>query len=137
MRCTYGGSAVDTTGSAAHVHPQRNRTTTSISLQRNGGSPEGFVAAWEQGRALSAREAVAYAAKGRGPCQRPATGWASLTTAEREVARLAAQGLTNPEIGRRLFISRRTAQTHLAHIYAKLSISSRAQLPRNMDCRCG
>ncbi|MGH3908050.1 MAG: helix-turn-helix transcriptional regulator [Pseudonocardiaceae bacterium] len=99
--------------------------------------PDEFAAAYEQGRALSAREAVAYATKGRGPRQRPATGWASLTTAEREVARLAAQGLTNPEVGRRLFISRRTVQTHLAHIYAKLSISSRAQLPRNMDRRCG
>ncbi|MGH3813487.1 MAG: response regulator transcription factor [Pseudonocardiaceae bacterium] len=53
------------------------------------------------------------------------------------MARLAAQGLTNPEVGRRLFISRRTVQTHLAHIYAKLSISSRTQLPRNLDRRCG
>jgi DNA-binding CsgD family transcriptional regulator len=44
------------------------------------------------------------------------------------VARLVAEGLSNPQIGDRLYVSRRTVQTHLAHVFAKLSISSRAQL---------
>jgi len=44
------------------------------------------------------------------------------------VARLAAQGLTNPQIGERLFVSRRTVQTHVAHVFAKLGISSRTLL---------
>jgi DNA-binding NarL/FixJ family response regulator len=46
------------------------------------------------------------------------------------VARLVAQGLTNPEVGERLFISRRTVGHHLSHIYAKLGITSRRQLAR-------
>ena len=41
---------------------------------------------------------------------------------------LAAEGLSNPQIGERLYISRRTVQTHVAHIFMKLGISSRAQL---------
>jgi DNA-binding CsgD family transcriptional regulator len=44
------------------------------------------------------------------------------------VAGLVADGLTNPQIGARLYISGRTVQTHLAHIFAKLDIASRAQL---------
>lgn len=44
------------------------------------------------------------------------------------MADLVADGLSNPQIGERLFISRRTVQAHLAHMFAKLGISSRAQL---------
>ena len=43
-------------------------------------------------------------------------------------AGLVAEGLSNPQIGERPYISRRTVQTHLAHVFAKLDISSRAQL---------
>jgi DNA-binding CsgD family transcriptional regulator len=64
----------------------------------------------------------------RGPRRRPQFGWQSLTPTERAVAALVADGLSNPQIGERLFISRRTVQTHLVHIFAKLGISSRAQL---------
>jgi DNA-binding NarL/FixJ family response regulator len=44
------------------------------------------------------------------------------------VARLAAEGLTNPAIGERLFVSRGTVKTHLEHVYAKLSVHNRAEL---------
>jgi DNA-binding CsgD family transcriptional regulator len=64
----------------------------------------------------------------RGPRKRPQFGWQSLTPTEHAVAGLVADGLSNPQIGERLFISRRTVQTHLAHVFAKLGISSRAQL---------
>jgi len=64
----------------------------------------------------------------RGPRQRPQFGWQSLTPTEHTVAALVADGLFNPQIGERLFISRRTVQTHLAHVFAKLDISSRTQL---------
>ncbi len=49
-------------------------------------------------------------------------------TTELSLAGLVAEGLSNPQIGERLYISRRTVQTHLAHVFAKLDISSRAQL---------
>lgn len=51
-----------------------------------------------------------------------------LTARELEVARCVAQGLTNAEIGKRLFISARTVSTHLANIYERLEIHTRAAL---------
>jgi DNA-binding CsgD family transcriptional regulator len=60
--------------------------------------------------------------------QRPLRGWESLTPTELEVVRLVTQGLTNVEIGRRLFISRRTVETHLSHVFGKLGVSSRGEL---------
>jgi DNA-binding CsgD family transcriptional regulator len=89
---------------------------------------DGFAAAWAEGAKLSADDAIAYAARGRGDRKRPATGWASLTPSELEVVRLVGEHLTNPEIAARLFVSRATVKTHLVHIFAKLGIGSRSEL---------
>lgn len=55
-------------------------------------------------------------------------GWAALTETERQIVDLVAQGLTNPEVGRRLFISPRTVQSHLGHVFVKVGVSSRVEL---------
>jgi DNA-binding CsgD family transcriptional regulator len=57
-------------------------------------------------------------------------GFDGLTHREREVAALAAEGLTAREIGERLFIGERTVETHLAHCYAKLGVASKRELIR-------
>jgi predicted ATPase/DNA-binding CsgD family transcriptional regulator len=85
-------------------------------------------AAWTEGARVSLDDAVAYARRTRGARGRPSTGWASLTPTELEVVRLVAAGLTNPEIGARLFMSRGTVKTHLTHIFTKLEISNRTEL---------
>jgi DNA-binding CsgD family transcriptional regulator len=93
-----------------------------------------FDSAWAEGAGLSPDEAIAYARRGRGERRRPASGWPSLTPTERDVVRLVAEGLANNEIAARLFISRRTVQTHLTHVYAKLGFNSRVQLAQEVLC---
>lgn len=61
------------------------------------------------------------------PRARPA---GQLTAREAEIARLVADGLTNPEIAGRLFISQRTVTTHLQRIYRRLGVTSRTALTR-------
>jgi DNA-binding CsgD family transcriptional regulator len=73
----------------------------------------------------------------RGARRRPPSGWEALTPSELKVVRLAAEGLTNPQIGQRLFISRRTVQTHLAHAFRKLELSSRVELAAEAARRGG
>ncbi len=87
-----------------------------------------FDAAWAEGAALSTDEAIAYAQRGRGERKRPASGWGSLTPTELDVVRLLSEGLSNKDIAARLFMSPRTVETHLTHVYAKLDLSSRVQL---------
>jgi predicted ATPase/class 3 adenylate cyclase/DNA-binding CsgD family transcriptional regulator len=87
-----------------------------------------FDSALAEGAALSTEEAIAYAQRGRGQRKRPTSGWGSLTPTERDVVRLVSEGLANNDIATRLFVSPRTVQTHLTHVYTKLGLTSRVQL---------
>jgi DNA-binding CsgD family transcriptional regulator len=84
----------------------------------------------DAGEGLALDDAVSYVRRTRGARARPPGGWASLTPTELEVVRLAVEGLNNPEIGARLFMSRSTVKTHLSHVYAKLGVANRTELAK-------
>jgi DNA-binding CsgD family transcriptional regulator len=88
----------------------------------------GYAAAIAQGEALSLDEAAAYASRARGERKRPASGWESLTPTERDIVALVAEGLTNADIGQRMFITTGTVKVHLHNVFAKLGISRRSEL---------
>ena len=57
-------------------------------------------------------------------------GVEALTPSELRVAKMAAEGMSNPEIAQSLFVTRKTVEKHLANVYAKLDIDSREELPQ-------
>jgi DNA-binding CsgD family transcriptional regulator len=83
---------------------------------------------YAEGRELSLENAIGWAHRARGQRKRPERGWESLTPTELRVVELVAEGLTNPQIGERMFISRGTVKVHLSHIFAKLGTATRAEL---------
>ncbi|MFJ8313410.1 MULTISPECIES: AAA family ATPase [unclassified Streptomyces] len=89
---------------------------------------QGLDAAWDLSRIDAALRGLGFRRGVRGPRRRPSHGWDALTATERKVADLVAEGLSNPHIGERLFISRRTVQTHVSHILAKLDMTSRVEI---------
>lgn len=95
---------------------------------RNELAPNEFDAACAEGDALGIDEAIIFATRPRGQRQRADTGWPSLTPAELDVVRLVCEGLGNKDVAARLFVSPRTVQAHLSHIYTKLDLASRVQL---------
>lgn len=60
--------------------------------------------------------------------RRAVKGWGSLTQAEMRVVELICEGLTNREAAERLFVSRRTVDTHVSHVFQKLGVRSRTEL---------
>ncbi len=89
---------------------------------------EAFDEAWSEGSVVPLADAIAFALRGRGPRQRPQAGWDALTPTELKVVALVTEGLSNPQIAERLFISKRTVSTHLSHVFAKVGVASRAEL---------
>lgn len=87
-----------------------------------------FDVIFEQGRAMTFDEVIAYVRRARGDRGRPAHGWSSLTPTEIKIVALVAEGLTNPQIAEKLFVTRGTIRTHLSHIFAKVGVSTRSEL---------
>ncbi len=72
-------------------------------------------------------------ATGARPRRVQLTGVDSLTASERRIAVMASEGLSNPAIAQALFVTRKTVETHLGHVYSKLGIGSRGALPAAAD----
>jgi DNA-binding CsgD family transcriptional regulator/tetratricopeptide (TPR) repeat protein len=89
---------------------------------------EGLGAVRDIARVGAEQRAAGISRGKRGRRTRPSRGWDSLTDTEVNVVRLVAEGLTNRQIGDRLFISRRTVETHVSHVFTKLDVSSRAHV---------
>jgi DNA-binding CsgD family transcriptional regulator len=87
-----------------------------------------LAATWDMTRAEARMRPFGIRRGQRGPRGRPASGWDSLTPTELRVAFFIADGLSNPGIATELFLSRRTVQTHVSHILAKLNARSRAEV---------
>ena len=77
---------------------------------------------------LAHRARYELGACGARPRRSAVTGIESLTPTERQVADLTAAGDSNREIAQRLYVTRRTVETHLTHVFAKLGISGRSEL---------
>jgi DNA-binding CsgD family transcriptional regulator len=92
----------------------------------------GLGAHWDVRRAETRLRRLGIRRGQRGSRQRPSTGWAALTPTELTVARLVASGLSNPDIAARLFLSRRTVQSHVSHILRKLGAHTRVDITREV-----
>jgi DNA-binding CsgD family transcriptional regulator len=80
--------------------------------------------------ALAKRARTELRAAGGRSSDPESTGLQQLTASERRVAELAAQGHSNPQIAQALFVTRKTVETHLGHVYRKLDVAGRTGLPR-------
>jgi non-specific serine/threonine protein kinase len=103
-----------------------------VAENRDAVSADRFDELFAAGGKAPLHQAVAFAISddAEPPRQRADVSPGPLTRREREIASLAAEGLSSRDIAERLVISRRTVDAHLDHVYAKLGISSRAELPR-------
>jgi DNA-binding NarL/FixJ family response regulator len=81
---------------------------------------------------LAAEARQELLATGARPRRAAVTGPDALTSAERRVAGLASEGLSNRQIAQHLFITQATVETHLRHAFAKLGVTSRTELPGHL-----
>ncbi|HEU5430704.1 MAG TPA: response regulator transcription factor, partial [Thermomicrobiales bacterium] len=113
----------------------RKRAEQAESEARRQLGPNEYAAAWEAGKALSYAQVIGEAmaliavieatlASQESPSAAAAAG---LTAREQDVLRLLVAGRSNAEIAAKLFISPRTATTHVSNLYAKLGVASRAE----------
>jgi DNA-binding CsgD family transcriptional regulator len=125
-------------GSPARLEYARALTDLGAALRRGnrraearGALQDGLHLAERCGAgALDERARTELRAAGGRPSRLLGAGARQLTVSERRVAELAAEGRSNPEIAQALFVTRKTVETHLGHIYHKLGVPGRGQLGR-------
>lgn len=127
------GYALEELAASVARHGRRDEAVAALrqaeALWEAGGS------VWCRNRVRAELRSLGVRGGGRLKGDRKTTGWESLSPAERSVVELVAQGLTNSAVAERLFLSRRTVDTHLAHVYSKLGLSSRTELVREAVSR--
>jgi DNA-binding NarL/FixJ family response regulator len=89
-------------------------------------------ASWDVARTVSRVRPYGIRLGVRGPRNRPKTGWAALTDTERKVAALITEGCSNSGIAAQMYLSRRTIQSHVSSILAKLDLRSRHEIAADM-----
>lgn len=127
-------SATDCAAHLARAHyllgrslPATRRPEAVEALQRSASILEQCGSPWRRDRSLGALRRLGSAGRRAAAA---ALGPGSLTRREREVARLAATGMSAKEIAEALFVGERTVESHLASVYAKLGVDSKLQLVR-------
>jgi DNA-binding CsgD family transcriptional regulator len=126
----------------APIYPlYRANYEQALALARAKQDPQTFAALWAEGRGMTVEQALALATrlpattKAAAPLpsptiQPPSPASVRLTRREREVLQWLTAGLTNPEIAQRLVVSLPTVNTHVAAIFKKLGVNSRAAATR-------
>ena len=110
------------------VPPEEDHWSAMDIRLREALGDERYEAVRAQAAELSTDDALEWVRRARGPRRRPPGGWESLTPTEVRVVELVAEGLTNPEIAERMFISSETVKTHVSHVFKKLDVGNRAEL---------
>ena len=113
---------------AAAAAGDRDRAALALDAAVTGYQRMGAVP--DRDRALARTRALGIRRSSREPHRETDYGWAALTATETRVAGLVREGLTNREIGTRLFVSPRTVQTHVSHILQKTGLRSRVEIAR-------
>ena len=89
---------------------------------------QALEATWDVSRIAARLRALGVRRASHDARKRPKHGWEALTRSERAVVELVAEGLSNPEVAERLYLSRHTVKRHLANAMLKLAITSRREL---------
>jgi ATP/maltotriose-dependent transcriptional regulator MalT len=113
-------------GNIAHA---RTHFTDAFSLY------SALGAGWDLARTQATFRTYGIRRGPRSRHRRSSHGWDSLTPTELKIADLVAQGMSNPQIAAQLFLSRRTVQTHVSHVLAKLGLNSRIDIARESSRR--
>jgi DNA-binding NarL/FixJ family response regulator len=127
-RLTAEAFAREELACAAAAAADRDRAAAALDAALAGYERMGAVP--DRDRALARTRALGLRRGSREPHRDAAFGWASLTATEARIAALVRDGLTNREIGTRLFVSPRTVQTHVSHILQKTGLRSRVEIAR-------
>jgi DNA-binding CsgD family transcriptional regulator len=117
--CEDAGEALVRTGEVAHAQQWFDEALAVYQL---------LEATWDQSRVAARLRALGIRRASHDPRKRPKHGWEALTRSERAVVELVAEGLSNPEVAERLYLSRHTVKRHLANAMLKLDITSRREL---------